>query len=265
MADWNELGRVARDWTYEAADEIKRALANPFKVEAKSGPDDLVTEVDKNTEAFFYKKIKEAYPDHLFLGEEGTVEKINHTDGIVWIIDPIDGTMNFVHQKIKFAISIGIYEDGIGKVGIVYDVMADELFYAVQGQGAFVNEVELVAGKERPLDESIIGLNARWLTETHHSHANPLTALVRDSRSIRSYGSAAIEMAYVAADRLDAYVSVNLSPWDYAGASVLLEEVGCRTSSFTGKKLSLLEGGTVIAAKPALQREIVSAYVGEEN
>lgn len=265
MADWNELGRVARDWTYEAADLIKQALANPFKVESKSGPDDLVTEVDKNTEAFFYQKIKETYPDHDFLGEEGTAEKINSTDGIVWIIDPIDGTMNFVQQKIKFAISIGIFEDGVGKVGVVYDVMADEMFFAIQGEGAFVNEVELVPGKDRPLNESIIGLNARWLTETHHPHANPLLALVRDSRSVRSYGSAAIELAYVAADRLDAYVSVNLSPWDYAGASILLEEMGYRLSSFTGKNLSLLEGGTVLAAKPSLQREIISAYVGEEN
>ncbi|MCM2674862.1 inositol monophosphatase family protein [Alkalicoccobacillus plakortidis] len=249
MADWNELGKVARKWTYEAAEQIKRALANPFKVEAKSGPDDLVTEVDKNTEAFFYQKIKETYPDHSFLGEEGTAEKIHSTDGIVWIIDPIDGTMNFVQQKIKFAISIGIFEDGVGKVGLVYDVMADEMFYAVQGQGAYVNQLELVAGKERPLNESIVGLNARWLAETNHPHANPLMALVRDSRSVRSYGSAAIEMAYVAADRLDAYVSVNLSPWDYAGASVLLEEMGYCTSSFSGKALSLLEGGTVIAAK----------------
>lgn len=265
MADWNELGKVARNWTYEAAEQIKEALANPFKVEAKSGPDDLVTEVDKNTEAFFYNKVRETFPEHSFLGEEGTAEKLENTDGITWIIDPIDGTMNFVQQKIKFAISIGIYEDGVGKVGIVYDVMADEMFYAVKGVGAYVNEVELVAGKERPLNESIISLNARWLTETDHPHANPLLALVRDSRSVRSYGAAAIELAYVAADRLDAYVSVNLSPWDYAGAQVLLEEMGYRTTSFSGETLSLLNGGTVIAAKPALQREIVSAYVGEEN
>lgn len=262
--NWLELEKVAREWTYEAADMIKRSLANPIHIESKSNPNDLVTEVDRAIESFFYEKIQQTYPEHFFLGEEGIAEELQSLDGTVWIVDPIDGTMNFVHQKYNFAISVAVYHDGVGMVGLVYDVMNDELFHAVRDHGAYINEVELVPVKERPLHEAIIGLNAKWLVEEKNQYRNPLKALVRDVRSIRSYGSAAIEIAYVAADRLDGYVSVNLSPWDYAAAVVLLGEVGCKASTFRGEPLSMLTPNPVIVGKPHLHKEMISSYVGEE-
>ncbi|MCL7746316.1 inositol monophosphatase family protein [Halalkalibacter alkaliphilus] len=262
--DWLELEKIARAWTYEAAGLIKKSLANPIHIEAKSNPDDLVTEVDRAIESFFYHKIDQTYPEHHFLGEEGIAEELNSLDGTVWIVDPIDGTMNFVHQKYNFAISVAVYHDGVGMVGLIYDVMNDELFHAVRDHGAYVNNEELVPVKERPLHESIIGLNAKWLVQEKNPFRNPLKALVRDVRSIRSYGSAALEIAYVAADRLDGYISVNLSPWDYAAGIVLLEEVGCKASTFRGEHLNYLQKSTVIVGKPRLHKEMVSSYVGEE-
>ncbi|WP_100404615.1 inositol monophosphatase family protein [Bacillus solitudinis] len=259
-----ELEKIARAWTYEAGDKIKQSIANPIHIEAKSNPNDLVTEVDKAIELFFYEKIQENYPDHQFLGEEGIAEELTSLEGTVWIIDPIDGTMNFVHQKYNFAISVAVYQDGVGMIGIVYDVMSDEMFRAVRGSGAFLNKEELLPVLERPLHESIAGLNARWIVSDHHPFQNPIKALVRDLRGIRSYGSAAIELAYVAADRLDGYLCVMLSPWDYAAGVVLLEEVGCKISTFQGQRLSLLEPGTVLAGKPQLHKEMISGYLGEE-
>jgi myo-inositol-1(or 4)-monophosphatase len=259
-----ELEKVARSWTYEAGEKIKQSLANPIHIECKSNPNDLVTEVDRAIETFFYEKIQNHYPDHLFLGEEGIAEEITSLEGTIWIIDPIDGTMNFVHQKYNFAISVSVYQDGVGMIGLVYDVMSDEMFRAVRGSGAFLNDVELLPVLERPLHESIVGLNARWLVEHRHPYQNPLKALVRDLRSIRSYGSAAIELAYVAADRLDGYICVKLSPWDYAAGAVLLEEVGCKISTFQGKHLSMLEPSAVVAGKPSLHKEMISGYLGEE-
>ncbi|MCM3759297.1 inositol monophosphatase family protein [Alkalihalobacillus oceani] len=263
--NWIELEKVAKDWTYEAAGIIKDSLAKPIHIEAKSNPNDLVTEVDRAIESYFFDKISKTYPDHHFLGEEGVAEELDSLEGTVWIIDPIDGTMNFVHQKYNFAISVGIYHEGVGMVGIVYDVMSDELFHAVKGHGAYVNGKELVPVKERPLQESVIGLNARWIVDGKHPYRNPLLALIRDVRSVRSYGSAAIEIAYVAADRLDGYLSVNLSPWDYAAAVILLEEVGCQASTFQGEPLMLLTPSTVIVGKPHLHKEMISAYLGEEQ
>lgn len=262
--DWLELEKKARVWVYEAAKMIKQSLANPMHIESKSNANDLVTEVDRAIESFFYQKIQAEYPTHYFLGEEGIAEDLDSLTGTVWIVDPIDGTMNFIHQKYNFAISVGVFHEGQGMIGLIYDVMNDELFHAVRDHGAYINNEAIVPVKERPLHESIIGLNAKWLIEEKNPYKNPLKALVRDVRSIRSYGSAAIEIAYVAADRLDGYISVNLSPWDYAAGIVLLEEVGCKASTFRGEPLDFLTPGTVIVGKPQLHKEMVSSYVGEE-
>ncbi|WP_100373347.1 inositol monophosphatase family protein [Bacillus sp. FJAT-45037] len=262
--NWLEIESIATDWIYEAGQKIKETLAGPIDIESKTNPDDLVTEVDRAIEAFFYERIKKQFPEHYFLGEEGIADEEPSLDGTIWIIDPIDGTMNFIHQKQHFAISVGVYHNKIGMIGLIYDVMRDELFHAVKGHGAFLNKQELPPVKERPLHESVIGLNARWLVETKHPYQNPLKAMVRDVRSIRTYGSAALEIAYVASDRLDGYLSVQLSPWDYAAGLVILNEVGCAASNFHGDPLSLSDSGTLLAAKPHLHKEIVSSYVGEE-
>jgi myo-inositol-1(or 4)-monophosphatase len=262
--DWLELEKVATNWVYEAGHKIKKTLAGPIDIESKSNPDDLVTEVDRAIEAFFYEKIQEAFPEHYFLGEEGISDEEPSLDGTVWIIDPIDGTMNFIHQKQNFAISVAVYHNKVGMIGLIYDVMRDELFHAHRGKGAFLNGAELPPVKERPLHESVIGLNARWVVEETNPYRNPLKALVRDVRSIRSYGSAALEMAYVASDRLDGYLSVQLSPWDYAAGMIILNEVGCVASNFQGDPLSLTDSGTLFASKPQLHKEIISIYIGEE-
>lgn len=258
---WVELERQARAWIVEAGDAIKQALHQPFHIDAKSGPNDLVTDVDKSTESFFYDNIVARYPDHHFLGEEGIADQLDTLEGIVWIVDPIDGTMNFVHQKRNFAISIGIYENGKGKVGLVYDVMSGELFHAIEGVGFFVNDRKQTPAKGNELAQSIIGINGNWLVKNNLSIQPDLVEIAKACRGTRSYGSAALEMAYVASGLLDAYISPKLSPWDYAGGAVLLQEAGCKTTRFNGEALSLLERGSIVAAKPALHETLVTAYL----
>ncbi len=113
---------------------MKKALI----IETKSNAADLVTNMDREIEQFLIGKIKETFPHHHILGEEGYGDEVTSSDGVVWLIDPIDGTMNFVHQKRNFAISIGIYENGIGKIGLIYDPVHDELYHALKGAGAFL-------------------------------------------------------------------------------------------------------------------------------
>ncbi len=265
MTNWVEIKNEALRWTYEAGDLIREAIKRPIVIETKSNANDLVTEVDRKIEAFFYEKMKATYPDHFFLGEEGMYDEKPSGEGTVWIIDPIDGTMNFVHQKQKFAISVAVYHNGVGMIGIVYDVMSDEMFYAVKGEGAYVNEKKLEQVSDRSLSEALISINGAWLVKEESPYQKELISLVRDVRGMRSYGSAAIEMAYVASNRIDCYLSVKLSPWDYAAGAVLLEEVGYPVTTFSGEKLTIDRKSSVICGKPSIHNKVIERYVGKAS
>lgn len=256
-----ELVVFAKTLLNEAGKKIKQSFLSTIRVETKSSPNDLVTNIDKEIETFFIDQIKKEFPTHRILGEEGNGDTINELRGTVWIIDPIDGTTNFVHQKRNFAISVGIYEDGIGKMGFIYDVVGDELYYAVKGMGAFLNDVPLDKLKPVGVSDAILGLNATWVTANRRIDPHILGALVKDVRGTRSYGSACLEMAYVAAGRLDAYITLRLSPWDFAAGLIILEEVGGISSTLTGEPIKLLSQNTVLMAKPGLHEEIFQTYI----
>ncbi len=162
------------------------------------------------------------------------------------MIDPIDGTMNFVHQQRNFAISIGIYEDGIGQLGYIYDVVHDELYHARKGFGAFLNDQRLSPLSEVEIEDAVIGVNALWVTDNHRINRHVLGPLVQNVRGTRSYGSAAMEIAYVASGRLDSYITMRLSPWDFAGGKVIVEEVGGVVTSLTGEPLTITSKSSVL-------------------
>lgn len=258
--NWLHLERLAITWVKEAAEQLKNSLFEKIKVETKSSPDDLVTEMDRKIEQFFFHKVKESFPDHSFLGEEGGGEKALTKEGVLWIIDPIDGTTNFVHQQYNFAISLAVYHNGVGMIGITYNVMSDELFHAVKGHGAYLNSVRLPKLKDVRFDESIIGLNARWLFASDEEVCKRLIAISNSVRSIRSYGSAAIEIAYVVLGRLDGYISMGLSPWDFAAGMVLLAEVGGQYSTFEGKELDIMRKSSVLVGKKQFHEEVLRRF-----
>lgn len=261
--NWVEIDYYAKKWVEKAGERIKKSFATPLDIETKSNPNDLVTNIDKATEIFFIEKIKRHFPTHRILGEEGFGDKLNDLEGIVWIIDPIDGTTNFIHQNRNFAISLGIYENGIGKIGLIYDVVNNELFSAMKGEGAFLNGKPLVDLHKTRVSEAIIGLNAYWVITNRGIDPTILRALVRDIRGTRSYGSAAIEIANVVCGRLDAYLSLRLSPWDIAAGLVLLEEVGGVASNLRGEPLNLLQQNTVFVSKPGLYEDVMRYYLHE--
>ena len=255
--DWNQIYQNTVEWVREAGERIRESLSHTLEIRSKSNANDLVTNVDRETEQFFVKKIRETYSGHKILGEEGYGEEISTLEGVLWVIDPIDGTVNFVHQNRNFMISIGIYENGEGKIGLIYDVVRDELFSAKKGEGAWLNGKPLKPLATVSLKESIIGINATWITENRRIDYKRLVPIVKQARGTRSFGSAAMEMAYVAAGWLDAYISLNLSPWDYAAGKVIVEELGGKATTLTGEPLSLLKGGSVFFAKPGLHEEII--------
>ncbi|CDQ19890.1 myo-inositol-1(or 4)-monophosphatase [Halobacillus karajensis] len=259
----NEIFDHAKAWILEAGERIKSKIDSPRSIETKSNPNDLVTEMDQETEQFFAQKINETYQDHYLLGEEGFGDEIEDLGGTVWIVDPIDGTMNFVHQKRNFAISIGIYYEGVGEIGLIYNVMEETLYTARRGEGAYKNEHKLpMLDEERPLSESILALNTSWMIpENPHVEHQGMQDLVKKLRSTRSYGSAALEFAFVAEGLLDGYLTMTLMPWDYAAGSILVREVGGIVTRADREELDLLNKTTVLASRPNIHEEISTGYV----
>ncbi|WP_026574739.1 inositol monophosphatase family protein [Bacillus sp. UNC438CL73TsuS30] len=261
--NWENIYTLALTWVKEAGERIRSSFDQTLNIQTKSNANDLVTNMDKEIEQFFIGKIRESFPDHKILGEEGFGDELKDLEGFAWMIDPIDGTMNFIHQQRNFAISLGIYEKGIGRIGIIYDVVHDELYHAFKGKGAYLNNKVLPALSETNVQESIIALNATWVMKNHRIDHNLLIPLVRDARGTRSYGTAALEMIYVATGRVDAYISMRLSPWDFAGGAVIVEELGGIVTNLRGEKLDFLKKDSLLVAKPGLHQTILKDYLKE--
>lgn len=251
----------AKRWIREAGSDIISSFKTSFNINTKSNPNDLVTDIDKRTEQFFIEKINKTYPDHRIMGEEGFGDEVEDLSGVIWFLDPIDGTMNFVHQQTNFAISIGIYEEGIGKIGLIYDVTKDELYHCKRGEGLYINDEKIKSLKPVKLSESLLAINATWVTENHRIDPRTFSPLLKKIRGTRSYGSAAIEMAYVAAGRLDGYVSLRLAPWDFAAGKILIEEVGGICTTVDNESIDMLRKNTIFVGNKSFHNQVQKEYI----
>lgn len=258
----DNLYKQAKAWVMEAGEFIRQKINEPLTVETKSNRNDLVTSMDKEIEYFFTQKIKETFKNHLIISEEGYGDQVTSMDGVIWIIDPIDGTMNFVHQKRNFAISLGIYCDGVGEIGLVYDVMSDILYSGLKNKGAFKNGVLLAPlQKDLQLEESILGFNHLWLCENKIIDQTVMQKLVKKVRGTRAVGSAALEFAYVAEGVIDGYMAMSLAPWDVAAGIVIVNEVGGVTTDLNGNRINLLTKNPIITSNNRIHRPILDNYL----
>ncbi|TXC92103.1 inositol monophosphatase family protein [Metabacillus litoralis] len=261
MTNWKEIDQKAKQWVKEAGEIIRNSFDSSLSIQYKSNPNDLVTNMDKEIEQYLIGKIQQSYPDHRILGEEGYGDEVTSLEGVVWIIDPIDGTMNFVHQQRNFAISVGIYGDGIGYIGLIYDVVHNELYHAFKGEGAFMNDLPLPKLDKVNIEEAVIGISPIWVTENKRIDHNLISPIVQKVRGTRSYGSAALECAYVASGRLDAYLTMRLAPWDFAAGLVLISEVGGTASTLDGNKLNLVSKNTFFVGEKSLHNHLLTEYL----
>lgn len=227
----------------------------------KTSHKDLVTEVDRQVEGFVVQKIQEAYPTHGILGEEGTSIEEREEALYRWVIDPIDGTTNYIQQGINFCVSIALYEGEEGLVGVVYDPSREELFAAARGRGATLNEEPLAEVNLGGMKEALIGTSLIWVGQTRRLQLEEaIYAIARESRGVRSIGAAALELAYVACGRLNAYLGINLSPWDYAAGKILIEESGGTVSNFQGDPVSPSSGKQrLLASHPSIHADLLQA------
>jgi myo-inositol-1(or 4)-monophosphatase len=216
---------------------FKQYFGKPLRVSAKGGnPRDLVTEVDVKIEAEFRKLIKNKFPGHLIIGEELGTPKIIPKDKLVWIIDPIDGTTNFI-QGIPFCcISIALWNEQGPLVGVVYNPITNSLFHAVKNKGAYCNNQRICVSKSRSVSESFsaVSWGRGW-----EMGKRIMPFFIKNMRKVRTFGTAAMETCYVAQGSFDSFIQGRLSIWDIAAASLILTEAGGKATDWQGKPLTL--------------------------
>lgn len=259
--NWEFVDRYAKSLIKEAGHKIRVSFFNQIHIDSKADANDLVTNIDREIEQFFIERIQTDFPTHKIIGEEGIGKKVESIEGVVWILDPIDGTMNFIHQQRNFAISLGIYLDGVGMLGYIYDVVRDDFYHAKKDEGAYYNDERLPKLEEITVNNAVVGINARWVAPNRYIDHEKMIGLVLECRGTRSYGSAAIEIAYVASGRLDAYISMRLSPWDIAGGMIIAKEVGAITTNLKGDPSHILGQDSFIIARPRLHEDILEKYI----
>ena len=240
---------IAVEVVTEAA-RLARDSQRSFEVSTKSSRLDLVTTVDIAIEGLIASRLHSitGYP---CLGEEG--HNVDSSTGPVWVIDPIDGTMNYVATHRDYAVSVALCVDGIATIGVVCDVSADIYYTAIKGKGAWGNEEPLA-----PVPETTSYREGIVITDVKELDALPrLAQLVRNSRGHRRYGSAALECIEVARGQAAAFVHLWVSPWDIAAAQVICEECGVRMSRMDGTPLDTRYKGSILAAWPQAHAEIL--------
>ena len=219
---------------------------------------DFVTEVDRAAEQAVIEILHRAYPDHAILAEESgaTAGQAGESE-YTWIIDPLDGTTNFIHGFPQYAVSIGLQHKGILVQGVIYDPTKNELFTATRGRGAYLNERRIRVSKRTQLDEALIGTGFPFREiENLDEYLGMLREITARTAGVRRAGAAALDIAYVAAGRLDGFWEIGLSPWDMAAGALLVQEAGGLVGDFRGDA-GYLGSGRIVCGNPKIFAQLV--------
>ena len=249
----------------EAGERIREKVHHIKRISLKTSESDLVTEVDKQAEEIIRSTLLHAFPDHDILGEEGVPpgkeasiraleEKLDKD--YLWIVDPIDGTTNFIHGFPFFCVSIALAVKGELQLGVIYDPMRDDWFVAEKGNGATLNGETVRVSQEERLSESLIASGFPPAKNGPSMDRKAFFVLLPKVRNIRVAGSAALELAYVAAGRLSGFWEINLNAWDIAAGALLVSEAGGEISDTLGNPYDL-RARNVVATNGRIQQQVI--------
>ena len=249
----------------EAGARLREYYAQGVETEYK-GDVDIVTVADRAVEKLIRTRLGEAFPDHGVYGEEGTRERMQGE--FRWYVDPLDGTTNFAHGFPQFCVSMGLEhraaglkaeEDGTLVAAVIYDPLRDELFTAERGQGAQLNGKAAKVSRTREMAEALLATGF----PSRKRHASPNIHFYQEftlrSHGVRRAGSAALDLAYVACGRMDAFWEFNLNPWDTAAGILLVEEAGGRVTDFAGRRFQL-KSDEILASNGLIHEELVGFF-----
>jgi myo-inositol-1(or 4)-monophosphatase len=239
-----------------AGNIIIRSLQHVEHLEVTTkGRNDFVTDVDRLAEQEIISVIHKSYPDHAILAEESGEQGHNET---IWIIDPLDGTANFLHGFPHYCVSIGVMVRGRIEHGVIYDPLREELFTASRGAGAQLNDRRLRVTKQKTLAGSLIATGFPFKYHEHFpAYLATFNAVFPEVSDLRRGGSAALDLAYVAAGRVDAYWELGLQKWDLAAGILLIEEAGGVVSDFTGGE-NHIEHGNLVAGNFNIHQQLLN-------
>ena len=222
----------------EAAEIIKTGFGKSLNLEYKTSILDFVTDIDKASEQRIIDFIKKEFPKHNILAEESGAENFN--SDFTWVIDPLDGTMNFAHGLPIFSVSIGVLKENELVAGVIYDVMSDIMFSVEKGSGAFQNGNRIYVSQNADLDKSLLVTGFPYnIRENPDNAIEKFNRFLLNSRGIRRLGSAALDLCYVANGTFDGFWEVNLHPWDMAAGMLLVKEAGGTNSDFQNNENSI--------------------------
>jgi len=253
----SELTLAAVQAALQAGDLLRKGFGTTFEIDSKPGMHNLVTHYDKAAEALIYNLLNQRFPTHGFIGEEqGETKK----GDIIWIVDPLDGTVNFAHGVPVFAVSIAAASGNDVLAGCIYQPMTQELFWAEKGKGAFLNGKPLSVTQNKNLNEALLATGFPYNVDQDPLHCiETFSKMTRKGVPIRRLGSAAIDLSYVAAGRFDAYWEVTLQPWDFAVGKLLVEEAGGRVTAYDGNSFDIYKPTTLVATNGHLHSKLLEA------
>lgn len=263
--------RKAGDYIYQASEDLNRVRF------AKKSDNSFVTNIDENAQSKIIDVLESVYPDHHFIGEEVTKKRAPRVEYIdedaeedtfekpvvqeknsdyVWYIDPLDGTTNFLHGLPYYAVSIALVYKGMVEHAVIYNPINDELFYASRGTGAFLNNRRLRVNPRQSTEEFLLASNL-WFSRHNKNHQQNCEKISQETAGLRRTGCSALDLASVAAGRLDGFFASGLNPWDMAAGSLLVQEAGGYIGTFSGDKYHV-NTQEIIAANPKVYTYLVS-------
>jgi len=242
---------------------INRAALDRTQLEVRAKQaNDFVTQVDKAAEAAIIDIVRQAYPDHAILGEEsGAIDgkKSGAKAEYRWVVDPLDGTTNFIHGFPQYCVSIAVQHRGATAHGVIYDPSKNELFTSSRGGGAFLDDRRIRVTKCAQLGEALVGTGFPFKEMSRVDlYFRQLRAVMQNSAGVRRAGAAALDLAYVAAGRLDAFWEMGLAPWDMAAGALMIQEAGGLVGNLSGDG-DYLESGDIAAATPKVFPHLLAA------
>ena len=219
------------------------------------GTNDYVTELDKKSEAAIIQHIKSVFPNHSICGEESGTE--THQSECLWIIDPLDGTTNYVHGIPFFSVTVALVKNGVTLAGVVLDPVRNEEFWAVKSGGAFLNGKPIQVGQKTGSQGTLLGTGFPWRSKQYWpQYMESFNAFFEHAAGVRRMGTAAIDLSYTACGRFDGFWEMKLKPWDIAAGILILEEAGGVVSDFRGES-GYMQSGNIVAANPKVHAKMV--------